>query len=74
MDRRSSPTAIAGAVLALIGALMLGGLAVIAYGQAPALEHAYFQLGLALPSLLAGLALTLVMAGVWMLFSGARRR
>lgn len=63
-----------GLVMVMLGALGLTGLLVLAYAQTPGLERMFFKLGLGLPGLLAAIALTLLMAGAWLMLSTRRPR
>lgn len=61
-----------GAILLLLGAAGMTVLLGLAYGQSPQIEKAYFALGLGLPGLLAAITLTLIMAGVYLMWSARR--
>jgi hypothetical protein len=62
-----------GAVMALAGSLVLLGLVYISNDPAPFAEQLLFRLGLALMSLISAAAQILVVAGVVILWTAARR-
>lgn len=59
--------------MALAGSLVLLGLVYISNDPSPAAEHLVFRLGLALTSLISAGAQVLVVAGVAVLWTAARR-
>jgi hypothetical protein len=75
-DARGTPaSAIAGALLALCGSLVLLWLFYLAYGggDSPTTQRAEFALGLAGAVLLSAVAQLAVLVGVWLLWRAVRR-
>lgn len=62
-----------GLVLVLLGSLVLSAVAFITYGDAPALEKALFDLGIAWIAALSALGQGSVLVGAWLLWRGGRR-
>jgi hypothetical protein len=62
-----------GALMALVGSLVLFGLVYISNDPAPFAEHLLFSLGLALTSLISAAAQVLVIGGIVILWNAARR-
>jgi hypothetical protein len=58
-----------GMVLVAIGAATIFGLAVIAYGDDPAMNALAFNLGLASTVLISGIAQVMLLAGSWLIWS-----
>jgi nicotinamide riboside transporter PnuC len=64
--------ALAGVVLALAGSLTLTALVFMTNSSAPVWERLMFDLGLALTGLISAIAQTLVLYGLWLLWTARR--
>lgn len=65
---------ILGALLIAAGAIGLGVIFAAVYSATPELESLAFRLGLAFGAFFSGLAQVVLLAGIWMVWSGLRRR
>lgn len=63
-----------GALLVAFGAVAVMGVFLAAFSEEPSLAALGLRLGLAWSTLVSGLGQTAVLIGLWLLWSGARRR